>query len=298
MVDLDDRRGVLDLSKVDLASRFNKLPFAFDHGLADHPLFETSRLVKLAKSLPSQDIYFCTGDIEASEKWRNLGPPSSTVEEAIEGIERSGSWVILKRVGQDPEFAELHGQCMTALEEELGRPIREAGAREVEGFIFLASPDAVTPFHIDAECSLLYQIRGSKTIHVFDPLDRSVLPSEEIEQFYSGDLQAANYKPEYQDRSHEVRLEPGTGVHLPVIAGHWVKNDSNVSVSFTTSFINPSDRSRRRIYRTNHLLRRIARMDPSDPGKNAAWDWLRNQSGRAIGVAGQIRARLRAKPRS
>jgi len=37
-------------------------------------------------------------------------------------------------------------------------------------------------------------------------------------------------------RAHNFRLTPGGGVHIPVNAPHWVKNDANVSVSLSVNF--------------------------------------------------------------
>ena len=55
-----------------------------------------------------------------------------------------------------------------------------------EAFIFVSSPGAVTPFHIDPEWNFLLQVRGRKIIHVFPADDRSLVSEEELERFYSG----------------------------------------------------------------------------------------------------------------
>ena len=45
----------------------------------------------------------------------------------------------------------------------------------LEGFIFVSSPGSVTPYHIDPERNFLLQVRGNKTMHMFDGSDRSLL---------------------------------------------------------------------------------------------------------------------------
>jgi len=40
-----------------------------------------------------------------------------------------------------------------------------------QAFIFVSSPEAVTPLHMDPEHNFLLQVRGLKTLHLFDPND-------------------------------------------------------------------------------------------------------------------------------
>ena len=66
--------------------------------------------------------------------------------------------MVLKNVDQDPAYKAL-------LEETLGElagviePVSGEMLCKV-GFIFVSSPGAVTPFHLDPEHNVLLQIRG------------------------------------------------------------------------------------------------------------------------------------------
>jgi hypothetical protein len=57
---------------------------------------------------------------------------------------------------------------------------------ERKAFIFVSSPGAVTPYHVDFEYNFLLQIRGDKNITVFDAFDRSLLSEVQRERFVSG----------------------------------------------------------------------------------------------------------------
>jgi hypothetical protein len=111
---------------------------------------------------------------------------------------------------------------------------------------------------------------------VFDQNDRDVLPEAEVERFWAVDTNAALYKPEFQDRATPFRLAPGNGVHIPVNAPHWVRNDDNVSISLSVNFM-WKDSDRANIYYANYLMRKLG-MNPrpprhsrfSDAAKNAA----------------------------
>ena len=122
--------------------------------------------------------------------------------------------------------------------------------------IFVTSPKRVTTYHIDRECNFLLQIRGAKTLHVFDREDREVLSEEEIERFWAVDFNAAVYKPHLQHRAKSYKLVPGMGVHIPVNCPHWVENDDNVSISLSVNF-QFKDPLRANTYRANFLLRKL-----------------------------------------
>jgi len=280
--------ALIQVDRQVLRSSFNKHPFLFRHELADPPLFQNQRLHELAQSLPSRDVSLNAGDISIGDNWT---PTTSNLEEAIAKVESSDAYVVLKRVEHDPEFRMLLDRGVRDLEDGLQRDIRGTTS-QVEAFIFIASPGAVTPFHIDAECTFLFQIRGEKTFYVCDPEDRDMLPRPEIERFYYGSLDAATYKPEYHGGAQVYRLGPGMGVHLPVHAAHWVENDDNVSVALSISFVLPSDRARKRIYLANHYLRKFFGWDGSDPGGNVLWDAARSAAGGAAEKALAMRRAL------
>jgi hypothetical protein len=140
--------------------------------------------------------------------------------------------------------------------------------------IFVTSPKRVTTYHIDRECNFLLQIRGAKTVHVFDREDREVLSEEEIERFWAVDFNAAVYKQHLQHRAKSYRLTPGMGVHIPVNCPHWVENEDNVSVSLSVNF-QFKDKLRANAYRANFLLRKIG-LHPKPPGKSAALDTVKS----------------------
>ena len=47
-----------------------------------------------------------------------------------------------------------------------------------QGFIFVSSPDAVTPYHFDPEHNILLQLRGTKAMTLFPAGDPRFAPDE------------------------------------------------------------------------------------------------------------------------
>ena len=75
-------------------------------------------------------------------------------------IAECGSWMVLKRVEQDPEYAALLDRCLDGVAAQAGVSLPRMLRRE--GFIFLSSPSAVTPFHLDPEHNFLLQSAAAR----------------------------------------------------------------------------------------------------------------------------------------
>ncbi|MEH2024337.1 hypothetical protein [Nostoc sp.] len=255
---------------------FNSSHFMFSHNLAGHPLFEIPRLVELANTILSQGrtnkIQSYISKVPVEQKW-NHRPGIKQISEAIAHIGESDSWVMLEDVQVDPEYAALLNQIITELKTLTGKPLRKQ-MTWLGAYIFIGSPNSITPYHIDSELNFLFQIQGEKDMSLFNQNDRSVLSEEEIEKFYVGDLNVANYREENQNKAKVYHLQPGKGLHHPILAPHWAKNGNNVSVALSILFyLRPYD-LKARIYQVNSYLRRLG-LEPTPPGKSALKDRIK-----------------------
>lgn len=251
---------------------FNRASFQFTHHLAVHPLFELPRLVELAKSLPDADVYYDAGDIRVDQRWDQIPRSRLSVDQLIDRIENAGAWILLRGTHKDPRYAALLDQSLEEVRSLLGFafPTR---IKCLRGLVFITSPNRITTYHIDRECNYLFQICGDKVISIYDRYDRDVLPEEEIERFWSVDNNAAVFKEQYRERAHDYQLCPGTGVHIPVNAPHWLRNGNNISVTLAVTF-QFQDSYLPNIYRTNYFLRK-AGIKPLPPGQSKVRDVLK-----------------------
>jgi hypothetical protein len=251
--------------------QFNHASFAFSHTLSTHPLFELPRLVELARRLSAAGTAtFRAGETRVDDGWAEAPSRARSVEDAIARIEESDSWVLLRSVQEDPQYREILQQCLGELEALTAAPLKDE-ITWLDAYVFIASPRSITPYHIDHEANFLLQIRGEKDMSIFDPNDRSVLAEQEIERYYVGDLGAATYREEIQKKASVYRLTPGTGVHLPVRAPHWVRNGAGHSVSLSINFCLRSADRQARIYQVNSYLRRLG-VTPAPPGTSRVRD--------------------------
>jgi hypothetical protein len=244
--------------------------------LADHPLFLPERVLQLAKQMAKdpRDVYYDAGDVRVDQRWDEVPACDLPVDVLLNRIETAGAWIILRSAERDPEYAELLDACMDEIERLSGFDLRNISKLR-NAIIFISSPNRVSSYHIDRECNCLLQIRGTKTISVFDRNDRDVLSEAEIERFWTVDNNAAVYKPHLQDRAHVFELKPGSAVHIPVNAPHWVRNGPEVSVSLSINF-HYKDALLADVYRANYWLRRIG-LQPSQPRHSPTRDALKSR---------------------
>jgi hypothetical protein len=269
------KRHLFDEEAGEFRKHFNRNTFSFRHRLADHPLFETPRLIELARTCAKHpkarkdEIYFDAGDVKIDQRWDHTDRPELSAEEVLERIQTSGAWMMIRRAELVDDYRVILDDCMKEIQDLLGIDLDRV-MKVKNAIVFITSPRRVTAYHIDRECNFLLQIRGEKAISVFDRTDRVVLPDVEIERYWAVDNNAAIYKPEHQDRAHVHQMKPGDGVHIPVNAPHWVKNGDSPSVSLSINFEFDA-RTKSDVYRANFFLRRLG-LTPTPPGQSEMKD--------------------------
>ncbi len=277
---LERRRGVRNLiaDRREFREKFNAKPFLFHHNLAHSPLFDLPRLAVAAERMLAR------GDLEkfvsrsgksalAEAKFRTM-PLQERLADTVRQLAGANSWLKLSSVHTvDPDYDELLRQVLREIEGLSGQSLRHAITWSALT-VFLASPHVTTPYHIDHESNFLFQIRGAKDLSLHNPGERDIVPEDQLERFYAGDFEAAQYRPELQSRGTVFHLVPGAVVHHPPLAPHWVQNGDEVSISVSIGFcLRPLDR-RARVYQVNHYLRRFG-LKPRPPGRSKLIDGLK-----------------------
>jgi len=259
----------LEIPTLEFEQKFSREPFLINHKLCDHPLFDIERILELAQTLPAENIEYNAGELPISVDHADTPQTGLSAEETIRRIRDCKSWLVLKYVEQDHEYAQLLNECMEQL-----RPFTEPiapGMVSPEAFVFVTSPGSVTPYHIDPEHNFLLQIRGSKEVHMYDGRNRDLLKECELEDFYSDKGRNLEYKPEYEKNAWVYDLQPGQGLHFPVTYPHYVKNGGEVSISFSITFRTPDLDRRRGLYQFNGKLREWG-MTPKAVGQSGLRD--------------------------
>ncbi len=285
---------VVDLEGSRFREDFDRRDFPVAHNLADCPLFTLPRLVELAAATASSrpnDVYYDAGNVAVSQRWSDSPKLEEPVDVTMRRIETSGAWIVLRQVNLHPGYAGVLESCVQDMLRLSGRQLKERMKR-IEIIVFVTSPQRVTTYHIDRECSFLLQVHGEKEINIFDRDDREVLPEQELERFWTVDNNAAQYKHDLQARAHVYQLKPGDGVHIPVNAPHWLRNGGDVSISVNFNFWE-HDSARANLYRANYYLRQMG-IAPTAPFLSTGRDALKNRFGAAAFAAREVLRRSRS----
>ena len=239
-------------------------PALLRHELMGHPLFEIERLTALAGALPPACVEYNAGDLPVSQDPAKTPMNGLSPEETVRRIAENNSWMVLKNIERDPAFNEILNACLDGIEQAV-RPATGPMYKR-EGFVFISSPGAVTPFHMDPEHNILMQLRGGKTFRAYPDSADAVISDEQHEAFY-GDSGHRNlpYKEEFERFAQAFEMAPGDALYVPVKTPHWVKVGDDVSVSLSITWrSNASDREAR-LRRANAWLRAKG-LQPPAPG--------------------------------
>lgn len=262
------RPTLIDAEAALFRKAFDQRSFAFRHGLANHPLFTIPRLADTAQAILDKGDggRFVVFDAKSFGADTGFGTmlARSQLSESVRRLSEGRTWLKISSANEaDPNYAEVLGQFIREIADVTGRDlVSEITWSSLT--IFMASPGIVTPYHIDHESNFLLQVQGEKDVCLFDQDDRVVLTDIEIERFYAGDVEAARYKPNLQERGAVYHLTPGTAVHHPPLAPHLVRNGDSVSVSVSIGFCTRALDRRAKVYQFNSLMRR-AGLRPAAP---------------------------------
>lgn len=276
------------------ASGFPDVPSRFKHDLADNPLLSLTALADLARQLDRDRVEFNSGKAQPNQDPNAVVAVDLTPDEVVRQIETCGAWMVLKHVETIPAYKALLEQCLSEAAAATGSSgLREAGIDDIQGFIFVASANSVTPFHCDYEQNLFVHIKGPKAMHVFDNRDRSFLSEAELET-YPGKHRNLTYRQEFEDRATIFEFAPGDGLFLPYTWPHWVRTGDAPAVSMAITWKSREILDNNILMFANAVLRK-ARLPQPTPGHYPVYDRLKVASFR---LARSIIEPLRRSERS
>lgn len=268
-----------------LVAAYPEQPVVLNHGLAGHPLFELEALAQLGARMREKDVEYNRGDLPIGIAGDAVQGNGLGIAETIRGIEKNGSWLVLKFVEQDPIYERLLRETLA----EIAPAVREATGEmlKLEGFIFISSPNAVTPFHFDPEHNILLQIRGSKTFNVFPVGDEDVADGLQHETFHMGGHRNLKWRDEFAHKGTALHMDPGEAVYVPVKAPHFVRNGPAPSVSFSITWRSEWSFNESAARGMNHLLRK-AGLSPREPQRYPRQNLAKSVAYRAISKAKRL----------
>ena len=253
------------------ATAFPLRPFALHHKLAGHPLLTLPRIVDLVHELPGDRIEYNSGKAAVSQDPDAVPLVDLAPEDIVRQIETCGAWMVLKHIETHPAYRKLVEDALMSVVQARGSAsLAEEGFEDIQGFLFVSSPNSTTPFHADSDENIFLHIHGEKLFYVYDNEDRSIASEEALEDVVAKHRNLP-YDPKFDEKRIAYRLLPGDGLFVPYQWPHWVRTADKYSISLSITWKSKNVRRRNDITVFNSMLRGVG-LPQNPPGKNPALD--------------------------
>src|SRR6266576_2621580 len=221
-------------------------PFAIRHKLAGHPLLSLPRIAQLAAELPRDLIEYNSGKVAISQDPDAIASVDLDPVEVVKSIETAGAWMVLKRVEKSPAYRTLLEDTLLSVARARGfNSLLDAGFKQVEGFLFVSSPNSTTPFHLDSEDNFFVHIHGEKFFTIFDnEIERSMTRHRNLK-----------YDQRFAPRGTGFHLFAGDGCYVPYQWPHWVRTADSYSISIAITWKTREVRRLNDLHFFNSMLR-------------------------------------------
>jgi len=244
------------------------------HRLSDHPLLQIDSLVELGKRQEARKLVRTHSDQATAgtsfAEAPRLHPNTKSAGDTLARMAEARAWMSLLNIQADPIYRAFIDEVLDEIRPDLDR--HDPGMCYRAGWIFVTSPNAVTPFHIDHEHNFIMQIRGTKRLHVWDPLDRSIVSERGQELFHEErSREKVAWQDDFLPKARVLDLAPGMGGYMPSTTPHMVQNGPDVSITISFTYYTDATRRRALLYRGNARLRRLG-LNPRPVGESVTRD--------------------------
>jgi hypothetical protein len=271
---------------------------AVRHNWMDHPLLQLDKLTALAKRLAEKGAIrthsaatdFHTSFVHAPE----THPTKLTPVETIQRLEEAQAWMALHNIQQDAEYRTLVDEILDEVAPRVEK--KDKGMHGRAGWIFVTSPNAVTPYHMDHENNFILQCLGTKKVYVWEPLNREVVTERSLELFHTRhSRELVVFRDDFLQQAHAYDFVPGMGAYMPSTAPHLVKNGPGVSITISVTYYTRAIRETKLLYKENYTLRELG-LSPHPIGEASLAGKLRDRAKLGAALAQQT-AKLALKGR-
>lgn len=247
---------------------------ALTHSLANHPLLQIDALVELGKRQQQRNLVRThSADAEAGTSFADapsLHPNQQGAATTLADIANARAWMSLLNVQADPIYRAFIDEVLDGVKPVT--EVRDPGMCYRAGWIFVSSPNTITPFHMDHEHNFIMQIRGTKRLYTWDPFDRTVVSERAQELFHDKhSRELVTWSEDWRARARVLDLVPGQGGYMPSTTPHMVENGPEPSITISFTYYTDSTRRRELLYRGNAGLRRLG-IDPKPVGSSGTRD--------------------------
>ena len=252
---------------------YNRLPFAMQHRLTEHPLMQWPELKALCRRMPPREVRFRFGeiapdadfDMSYSQRYRE----GLTLDDALDNLEARRAYVCIYNPERDPAYRPFLEQLLT--EFAVATRHLDPGITWFSTYVFISAQGSITPYHMDREMNFLMQVRGSKTAYLWNQADPSVMSAAQKDQILAYAGRRPQWLPELEPKAMRFELTPAMGIHHPFIAPHRVHTGPELSISLALTFRTRWSDQQTLAHHLNHKLRQLG-LRPGDVGQHPLVD--------------------------
>ncbi|MCE5234136.1 MAG: cupin-like domain-containing protein [Mizugakiibacter sp.] len=232
---------------------------AVRHRLGDHPLMQFGQLVELGRRLDGRGQVRTHSDRATAGTPFNdapsLHPNARSAVDTLRSIRDARAWMSLLNVQTDPTYRRLVDAVLDEARAHLDR--LDPGMHHRAGWIFISSPHAVTPFHIDKEHNFILQLQGRKRVYVWDHRDTVAVSERARGRFHRlHERDLIQWREELRERARVFDLEPGQGAYMPSTSPHMVENGDAPSVTMSFTYLTDATRRDARLHAIRDWMHR------------------------------------------
>lgn len=226
----------------------------FNHRLEETGLFSDQALANLIDDTPRDQVTICTMRENPPPHERWIAGDAHDLDGAalIEAAKRGHLWVSPRSaMTKHPKYRAVFDQLMGDFSRATGLKVMSADAA-----VLISSARMGIFFHVDPAETMLFHVRGNKTIYIYPPTEETVTEAALEAILLKETLSDLPYREDMEAGAVTVELEPGEAAYWPQHAPHRVINGANLNVSVSTEFSTPRSMLENGVFYVNGRLRR------------------------------------------
>lgn len=234
-------------------------PLRFRHRLAETGLFTDEALARLIDEQPRErlDVLTMRRNPPGGERWTAGEANGLSGAELVEAVKTGALWVSCRNAMElNPRYRPVFDQAMAEYGREVGTRILSASAS-----ILISGPEMGIFFHADAADTMLWHLRGQKTMLIYPPTEDFISGAAMESILLKENLSDAPYHEAMDDAATRVVFQPGDAAAWPLHAPHRVLNGDSLNVSISVEYTTPTSAMTNGAFYAKGWLRRRLGLD-------------------------------------
>jgi hypothetical protein len=267
MVRALDAQPVMTPWSRSMSDAYGEAIVRFNHRLAETGLFSDAALAALIDRHSAAQTDICTmkRNPPPGETWIAGEARGMKGADLVRAVKKGDLWVSCRgAMASDPEYRPVFDEMIAAFGKAIGMPILSANAS-----VLISGPRMGIFFHCDPTETMLWHVRGTKTINLYPRTD-DYIPEQRMEAILlKENLADAPWRDEMAAGATPVALKPGDAVCWPLHGPHNVINGPDMNVSVSVEYATPASAMTNGVLYVNGVLRRTLGLDLSYAGTPA-----------------------------